>query len=92
MLVRRDWTSPAGTLLWATAHLLTNDDSRSVALFGSLAVWALLEIVLCNRRDGPRAELPEASVKFDLIAAVIGAVAWALVGHFHVQLFGVSPF
>ena len=81
----------AGTLLWAAAHLLTNGDSRSVALFGSFAAWALLEIVLCNRRDGPRAQLPEASVKFDVIAAVIGAAAWALIGHFHLKLFGVSP-
>ena len=81
----------AGTLLWAVAHLLTNGDSRSVALFGGLAIWAVLEIVLCNRRDGPRAELPTASLKFDLIAVVIGAVAWAILGHFHVKLFGVAP-
>ena len=81
----------AGTLLWAVAHLLTNGDSRSVALFGGLAIWAVLEIVLCNRRDGPRAELPAASLKFDLIAVVIGAVAWAILGHFHVKLFGVAP-
>ena len=81
----------AGTLLWAAAHLLTNGDSRSVVLFGGLAIWALLEIVLCNRRDGPRAELPAASLKSDLIAVLIGAVAWAIIGHFHVKLFGVAP-
>ena len=80
-----------GTILWATSHLLTNGDSRSLILFGSLATWALLEIVLCNRRDGPRSELPVASGKFDLLAIVIGAVAFALVGHFHAALFGVSP-
>ena len=80
-----------GTLLWATAHLLTNGDSRSLALFGGFAVWTILEIVLCNRRDGPRAELPAASGKFDIIAVVIGCVAWAIVGHFHVKLFGVAP-
>lgn len=81
----------AGTLLWAVAHLLTNGDSRSLALFGSFAVWALLEIVLCNRRDGPRAELPAASLKSDLAAVLIGGVAWALIGHFHLTLFGVAP-
>lgn len=81
----------AGTLLWAAAHLLTNGDSRSVMLFGGLAVWALLEIVLCNRRDGPRDELPAASLKYDLIAVLIGGVAWAIVGHFHIKLFGVPP-
>lgn len=80
-----------GTILWASAHLLTNGDSRSVILFGSLLTWAVLEIVLCNRRDGPRTELPAASAKYDLIALAIGAVAFAALGHFHVRLFGVSP-
>ena len=51
----------------------------------------MLQIILCNRRDGPRAELPTASGKFDLIAIVVGGVAWGLVGHFHLQLFGVAP-
>ena len=80
-----------GTLLWAGSHLLTNGDSRSVTLFGSLAVWALLEIVLCNRRDGPREKLPSASLKGDVIAVVIGIVAFGMLGHFHVKLFGVAP-
>jgi uncharacterized membrane protein len=81
----------AGTLVWAATHLLTNGDSRSLALFGGLGAWALLEVVLCNRRDGPRAQLPVASLKYDLIAILIGGVAWAIVGHFHLKLFGVAP-
>jgi uncharacterized membrane protein len=80
-----------GTILWAMAHLLTNGDTRSVILFGSLLVWAILEILLCNRRDGPRAELPAASARHDLIAVVIGGVAFAVIWHFHLPLFGVSP-
>ena len=80
-----------GTISWATAHLLTNGDSRSVILFGSLGAWAVLEIVLCNRRDGPRTELPAASGRADLVAIVIGTVAFAVIGHFHLRLFGVSP-
>jgi len=80
-----------GTILWAVAHLLTNGDSRSMLLFGGLAVWALLEIMLCNRRDGPRSETPVVSVKADIVAAVAGIAAFALLGHFHLRLFGVSP-
>ena len=75
----------AGTLLWAMVHLLANGDIRSLALFGSF------EIVLCNRRDGPRTDLPAASGKFDLIAIIIGGLAWGALGHFHVKLFGVAP-
>ncbi len=81
----------AGTFIWAAAHLLTNGDSRSVALFGGMAIWALFEIVMINRREGPRAAPAPASGKFDLIAVVIGGVVFALVGHFHLALFGVSP-
>ena len=80
-----------GTILWAIAHLLTNGDSRSILLFGGFAAWAVLEIVLCNRRDGPRSELPAASAKADAIAVVVGIAVFALVGHFHMWLFGVSP-
>jgi uncharacterized membrane protein len=80
-----------GTVLWATSHLLTNGDTRSVALFGSFLAWSLLEILLCNRRDGPREELPAAAARYDLAALVIGGLAFAVVGHFHLRLFGVSP-
>jgi len=79
-----------GTVSWAVAHLLTNGDSRSMALFGGMAVWALFEIVMINRRDGPRGEMASASGKFDLIAVVVGGVVFALVGYFHLRLFGVA--
>jgi len=80
----------AGTIVWAIAHLLTNGDSRSVVLFGGMAVWALFEIVMINRREGPRNTMTPAPVKLDLIAVIIGGVVFALVGHFHQQLFGVA--
>jgi len=80
-----------GTILWAVAHLLTNGDSRSVALFGAMAVWALFEIVMINRRDGTKAQVIDVSGKFDLIAVVIGVAVFAVVGHFHQALFGVVP-
>jgi len=71
--------------------ILTNGDSRSLALFGSMAIWALFEIVIINRREGPGGAQVPASGKFDLIAVVIGGVVFAIVGHFHLTLFGVSP-
>ena len=79
-----------GVLFWSTAHLLVNGDSRSVSLFGGFALWAVLEIILINRREGPRVDRPAASISQDLVSIVIGGVVFALVGHFHLQLFGVS--
>jgi len=42
-----------GMLLWACAHLLANGDSRSLLLFGGFAFWALLQMLLIRRREGP---------------------------------------
>ena len=41
-----------GVALWALAHLLANGTSRAVILFGGIGAWAILEILLINRRDG----------------------------------------
>lgn len=79
-----------GVLFWSTAHLLANGDSRSVSLFGGFALWAVLEIILINRREGPRDDRPAVSISQDLVTIVIGGVVFALVGQFHLQLFGVS--
>jgi uncharacterized membrane protein len=71
-----------GVLLWAIAHLLLNGDLRSAVLFGGLALWCVLEILLINRRDGPwiRPEAPPLAT--DAVTAVIavlvlGALVWA---------------
>ena len=41
-----------GVFLWAVAHLLVNGSVRAWVLFGGIAVWAIVEIILINRRDG----------------------------------------
>ena len=72
-----------GVLLWAIGHLMLNGDSRSLLLFGGLALWAPLEMVLINARDGARTSLPDAPpVATDVITALvalllIAALAWA---------------
>ncbi len=78
-----------GTVLWAAAHLLVNGDSRSVALFGGLALWAILEIVMINRRDGAWEKPGPAALRHDLVPLLAGAVVFAAVMHFHASLFGV---
>jgi uncharacterized membrane protein len=41
-----------GIVLFGTGHLFAVGHLRSVVLFGGLALWALAEIILINRRDG----------------------------------------
>ena len=39
-------------IVWSIAHLLVNGDNRSIVLFGGMGIWAVLEIIAINRRDG----------------------------------------
>jgi uncharacterized membrane protein len=75
-----------GVALWSGSHLLSNGDSRSLALFGGLGIWALLEILLINRREGPweRPPVPELSVEVRgmLIAVVVFSVLFYLHPYF----------
>lgn len=80
-----------GLVVWAAAHLLANGDSRSVALFGGLGLWAIAEILLINRRDGAWQRPDAQPLPKDIIVFVIAAVAFGLVLYFHQWLFGVSP-
>lgn len=80
-----------GTFIWGIAHLLTNGDSRSVTLFGGLAVWAILEILMINRRDGAWKKPAPAALRPDVITVAVAIVAFVAVVYFHATLFGVSP-
>jgi len=76
-------------VLWASGHLLTNGESRSVVLFGGLATWAVLEVIFINRRD-ERWQKPNAvSLSKDVIMLIVAAAVSILLVSFHASLFGV---
>ena len=80
-----------GMVLWAIGHLIANGDSRSVVLFGVLGIWALIEMILLNRRDSaptPPAPRPWSA---EIKPVVIGVVIYVVVIFAHPYLFGVSP-
>ena len=79
-------------IFWSVAHLLVNGDSRSVTLFGGLGVWAILEIILCNKRDGEWKKPPVVPFSADMIVAVIAGVGFAVFFYLHKALFGVLPY
>ena len=41
-----------GMALWAIGHLLVNNDTRSLVLFGGMLLWSVISIIGLNRRDG----------------------------------------
>ncbi len=63
-----------GVIVWAGAHLLANGDNRSLVLFGGFGLWALIEIVLINRRDGAWVKPDAVPFTRDLILTAISAV------------------
>ena len=82
-----------GMFLWGFGHLFANGEDRSIVLFGGLALWALAEMVLINRRDGEwvKPDVP-GGVRGELVP-VLAAVALYLVFVLwaHQFLFGVTP-
>lgn len=78
--------------LWGIGHLLANGETRSTILFGGLTAWAVVEILLINRREGPRVKPEPVPARKDVIAVVAGIVVYAIVAGAHKWLFGFSPF
>ena len=79
-------------ILWSVAHLLVNGDSRSVVLFGGLGVWAVVEIMMCNKRDDAWRKPDVVPFSADMTVAVIASVAFAAIFFLHRALFGVLPY
>jgi uncharacterized membrane protein len=79
-----------GLLCWASAHLLLNGDSRSIALFGIMLVWSVVSIIAITRRDG-RPARPDVWQPWwkEGVIVVAGVVVAALLVRFHSYLSGV---
>jgi len=78
-----------GVAVWATAHLLLNGDSRSLVLFGWLGVWAILEIVFINRRDGDWVKPSPPAWAQEFKGLAISLVVFVVVVMIHPYIAGV---
>lgn len=83
-----------GTKLWAFAHLLSNGTLADVLLFGGFLAWAIVAYASLRRRDRAAAVVyPEGRIQRDIVASVIGTIAWFVFGYWlHGWLIGVRPF
>jgi uncharacterized membrane protein len=79
-----------GVIVWAIAHLVLNGDSRSVLLFGSLGMWAALEIIFINKREGEWVKQPVPGWAREIRGLAISLVVFAVVVMLHPYLTGVS--
>ena len=80
----------SGVLLWAAAHLLLNGDSRSVLVFATLAIWAVVSMIMINRRDGAWIKpVITAGWGREVLMVIVGLVVTAIIVRFHDYLSGV---
>jgi uncharacterized membrane protein len=84
----------AGVKLWAAAHLLANGDLGGIILFGSILAWAVYDRITLKRRSDPGAPpIPAGGATNDVIAVVVGTVAYLLLGfYFHPYVIGLTVF
>ena len=80
-----------GVILWSVGHLISNGDSRSLVLFGGIGIWAVIEILLINRRDAEWIKPQPVPFPKNIVLVVIGVVAYLVLVFVHQWLFGVSP-
>jgi uncharacterized membrane protein len=77
--------------IWAVAHLIANGDLASILLFGSMLAWAVLEVILINKAEGPWVKPDVIKPNGDVKNAIIAGVLYVVVAGIHVAL-GVYPF
>ena len=77
--------------IFAVAHLLVNGDTPSFVLFGGLLAWAVAEVILINRAEGPRGPYHAVPIKKEWTAAIVALVVYAVVAGIHIAL-GYNPF
>ncbi len=70
-------------VIWSVAHLLVNGDLASLVLFGGLGLWALLEMMLISRAEGPWQRPEPGPIAKDIRLAVIAVVIFAVVAAIH---------
>lgn len=80
-----------GVVVWAIAHLLVNGDMPSLVLFGGLALWAIAEMMLINRAEGPWTRPEPGPAKGDLRLIIISLIVFVAIAFIH-NLVGPWPF
>ncbi|TNJ47671.1 NnrU family protein [Phaeobacter sp. B1627] len=80
-----------GFSIWAVAHLLVNGDLASVLLFGSMLLWAGVEVAMINKAEPEWTPGPRGTVAKGLMFLVISVLLVGVIGYIH-GLVGPSPF
>ena len=80
-----------GILIWSFVHLITNGDLRSIMLFASFGMYALIDIIFSNKVLTTNNTANYTLTK-DIIVVIIGLLVYAIIVYFHQHIDGVVIF
>ena len=80
-----------GVVSFGVGHLFAVGTARAIALFAGLTIWAIIEIVLINRRDGEWVKPVRAPFKKDASMVLFSVLVYMAFLYTHHLMFGGSP-
>ena len=80
-----------GILIWSFVHLIANGDLRSIMLFGSFGVYALIDIIF-SKKVLTTNNTANYTLTKDIIVVIIGLLVYAIIVYFHQYIAGVAIF
>jgi uncharacterized membrane protein len=80
-----------GILIWSFVHLIANGDLRSIILFGSFGLYALIDIFFSKKVLTTNIEAKYTLSK-DIMVIIIGLVAYLIIVYYHQFIAGVTIF
>ena len=80
-----------GILIWSFVHLIANGDLRSILLFASFGIYALIDIIF-SKKILMIKDTENFTITKDIIVVIIGLVAYTIIIHFHQYIAGVEIF
>ncbi len=75
-----------GVVIWSVAHLLVNGERTALVLFGGLGLWALLQMAVIGRAEGPWEIPARGAIRSDGKVAVLAIVLYAAIAGIHYWL------
>jgi uncharacterized membrane protein len=81
-----------GVAVWSLAHLVMNGDLRALVLFGGIGLWAVVEIVSINARDGEWVKPEPLPLVAEVKPLVAGVIGYAVLVFAHPYLSGVPVY
>lgn len=76
-------------VLWSVSHLLMNGTTRAIVLFGGFGIWAIVEMLLINAREGAYTKPDAPGLKSELRGLAISAVILVIALFLHPYFAGV---